>query len=351
MSSSSRAFHVLTVLLVSSMAGAAAATDDEQNTIAVFRDASRGVVHIEARDATGAGAGARTIEGGTGSGFLVDAQGRIFTNAHVISGKTEIDVIADGRRLPARLIGTAPQLDLALLQVDVPAGERLHPLPLGDSRALQVGQKVLAIGNPFGLHNTLTVGVVSALNRTVAGTPLELREALIQTDAAINPGNSGGPLLDSAGRVVGVNALGSDAQSLAFAIPIHLALRVMQDLVDMGHAYRPRLGFDGLELTPAIARLFGLSRDRGYLIEEVLPRSPAERAGLRAGGRLVVTGDRVYVLGGDVITAINGQAVLATSDLARLLLEARPGDLLRIEVDRDGVTREVVIALEQMHAF
>lgn len=323
-------------------------TDDERNTVKVFREASPGVVHVEARAAAETKFEKQVIEAATGSGFFVDAQGRILTNAHVVSGKNEIDVVLDsGRRLTARLLGTAPHLDLALLQVEAPAGE-VHPLPLGDSRTLVVGQKVLAIGNPFALHDTLTVGVVSALNRSVTGSPAELRDTLIQTDAAINPGNSGGPLLDSSGQVVGVNAIGSEAQSVGFAIPIHLARRVMTDLVEMGHAYRPQLGFSGIEVTPSLARLFGLALERGYLVQEVLPRSPAALAGLRAGERVVVTGEMAYVLGGDIVTGVNGQPVNGGADVARLLLEARPGEVLQLEVQRDGSRLEVLIPLEAM---
>jgi len=329
----------------------AALLQDERNTIGVFGQASRGVVHVEARSAAETKFEKRVIEAGAASGFFVDGEGRVLTNAHVVAGRNEVDVVlGSGRRLAARLVGTAPQLDLALLQVDAPVGE-LHPLRLGDSRALQVGQKVLAIGNPLGLHNTLTVGVVSALNRTVPGTAVELRDALIQTDAAINPGNSGGPLLNSAGEVVGVNTLGTDAQSLGFAIPIHLARRVIADLVEMGHAYRPQLGFDGTEVSPSLARLFGLPLERGYLVEEVLPRSPAALAGLRPGDRIVVNGDRVYSLGGDIITAVNGQPIGGASDLARFLMEARPGELLRLEVRRGQAREEVVIPLERMRMF
>jgi S1-C subfamily serine protease len=212
---------------------------DEQNTIVVFADASRGVVHVEARSTAESRFEKRVIEAGTGSGFVIDSKGRVLTSYHVVEGKNEIDVVlGSGRRLAARLLGTAPQLDLALLELDA-APEELFALALGDSRSLQVGQKVLAIGNPFGLHNTLTVGVVSALGRSVRGTSVELEEALIQIDAAINPGNSGGPLLDSGGTVVGVNAIGSEAQNVGFAIPVHLARRVVADLIEMGHHQAP----------------------------------------------------------------------------------------------------------------
>jgi S1-C subfamily serine protease len=323
-------------------------TADERNTTAVFREASRGVVHVESRATTEARFEKGVIEAASGSGFVIDADGRILTNFHVVNGKNEVDVVlGSGRRVSARLIGTVPQLDVALLQVDAPRVE-LFPLPLGDSRSLQVGQKVLAIGNPFGLHNTLTVGVVSALDRSVPGVPVELKDALIQTDAAINPGNSGGPLLDSSGAVVGINTLGGVAQGLGFAVPIHLARRVVGDLVAMGHAYRPDLGLEGAEITPAIARLFGLPVDRGILVEGVIPRSPAARAGLRAGERIIVSGDKVYALGGDVVTGINGEPVTSAATLARVLLEAHPGDVLRLTVDRSGQSLEILVPLEEM---
>jgi S1-C subfamily serine protease len=323
-------------------------TEDERNTIAVFREASRGVVHVESRATTESRFEKGVIEAGAGSGFVIDPDGHVLTNFHVVNGKNEIDVVlGSGRRVSARLVGTTPQLDVALLHVDAPATE-LFPLALGDSRSLQVGQKVLAIGNPFGLHNTLTVGVVSAHERSVPGMPVELKEALIQTDAAINPGNSGGPLLDSRGAVVGINTLGGAAQSVGFAVPIHLARRVVGDLIAMGHAYRPELGFEGTEITPAIAKLFGLPVERGLLVEGVVPRSPAAQAGLRAGERIIVSGDKVYALGGDIVTGINGEPVTGAATLARVLLEARPGDVARLTVDRAGQTLEVLITLQEM---
>ena len=346
-----RSLQAATLVLVCTSGVVAAAaqerfTSEERNTVAVFRRASLGVVHIEARSAAESKFEKKVVEAATGSGFVVDREGRILTNAHVIDGRNEIDaVFGTGRRMPARLVGTAPQLDLALLQVEAPADE-LHPLALGDSRTLEVGQKVLAIGNPYGLHDTLTVGVISALGRTVPDTAVELQNALIQTDAALNPGNSGGPLLDSSGEAIGVNTLAGAAHGVGFAVPIHLAR-----LVEMGHPYRPALGFSGVEVTPALARLFGLAVDRGYLVEQVLPQGPASQAGMRSGQRMVVTGDRVYAVGGDIITRIGDQPVTGASDLARVLLEARPGQRLRIEVDRGGRRIELVVPLEEMHMF
>lgn len=324
-------------------------TEDERNTIEVFRQASRGVVHIEARETMESRFEKHVTESSTGSGFVLDREGHILTAFHVIEGRNQIDVIlSSGHRLSARLVGTAPRLDIALLQVEAPENE-LYPLPLGDSSALQVGQKVIAIGNPMGLHNTLTVGVVSALRRSAEGLPIELQDALIQTDAAVNPGSSGGPLLNSAGEVVGINtATIEGAQNVGFAVPIHFVRRVVPDLIEMGHPYRPQLGFSGSEITPSIAKLFGLPLEQGFLIEEVLPNSAAADAGLRAGERVVVVSDKPYVLGGDIITAVNGESVTTPSQIARMLLESHPGQSLRLTVYRQGQTLEIVIPLRKM---
>ncbi len=330
-------------------AQAARLTEDERNTIGVFQQASRGVVHIDVRLAKESKFEKQVRESGTGTGFVLDREGHILTAFHVVKDMNQIDVVlGSGRRLSARLVGTAPWLDIALLQVEAREAE-LFPLPLGDSKALQVGQKVIAIGNPLGLHNTITVGVVSALKRTLEDTPIELEEALIQTDAAINPGSSGGPLLNSAAEVVGINtAMVQHAQNVGFAIPIHFTRRAIPDLIEMGHPYRPQLGFSGSDITPSIAKLFGLPLERGVLVEEVLPGSPAAMAGLRAGERVVMASDRPYVLGGDIIAEINGQPVTSASQISHILLESRPGQVLRLTVYRQGQKLEISIPLEKM---
>jgi len=286
---------------------------------------------------------------GTGSGFVLDTMGRILTGFHVIRDRNVIEVaLSNGRRVGARLIGTAPQLDIALLQVDAPVNE-LSALPLGDSEGLLVGQKVLAIGNPLGLHNTLTVGVVSALRRNLGDLPVEMEDGMIQTDAAINPGNSGGPLLNSRGEVIGINAATAvGAQNLGFAIPIHLVRLVLADLVAMGHPYTPALGFTGLEVTPEMARLFGLPMGGGILVQDVLPRSPATQAGLRTGERLVVLGEQVLVLGGGVITSLDGEPVTSMGQVARALLAARPGAQLRLGINREGRSVQLTLRLPPM---
>jgi S1-C subfamily serine protease len=328
---------------------AARLTEDEKNTIEVFEAASRGVVHIESRMTTEATFSKTARESSTGTGFVLDQQGYILTAYHVVQGMNQIDaILSSGRRLQARVVGTAVQLDIALLRVDASA-EELNPLPLGDSRGMRVGQKVIAVGNPFGFHNSLTVGVVSALNRSLEGDPVELEKAYIQMDAAINPGNSGGPLLNSAGEVVGINrAVIEGGQNVGFAIPIHLATRIIPDLIEMGHPYRPQIGLGGSAITSSLARLFGLPLDHGFLVEDVLPFSPAATAGLKAGQRVVVMGDKAYVLGGDIITEINGREVTTAADISKVLLESRPGQRLRLSIYRDNQVLDVSVPLEKM---
>lgn len=327
-------------------------TPDEQNTITVFRQASRGVVYITAQTTA-----SFTLEQhandaasiSTGTGFVIDNEGRVLTAYHIIEDRDEITVALGTRQLVARLIGTAPQLDIALLQIDAPKGE-LVPVPLGKSQDLEVGQKVMAIGNAAGLNNSLTVGVVSAVKRSLDGAAIELEDSFIQTDAAINPGNSGGPLLNSAGEAVGINdAILKNTQNMGFAIPIDLAKSVLPDLIEMGHPYKPMLGFTGSEVTSSTAELFGLPVKRGFLIEEVLPGSPAQAAGLRAGSRMVAISDKPYVLGGDIIVGINGEPFTSAVQLAQTLLRSRPGQVLRLSIYRQGRTLDVDLPLEKMH--
>ena len=345
---------LLSILAVAAVAPRLSAQEsrllnDERNTVEVFRRASQGVVHINARSTVTSPFEKHTTESSTGTGFFIDTDGRILTAFHVIKDKDEITVTLGNRRqLAGRLVGTAPQVDVALLQVDV-AKDEIVPLVMGDSRSLEVGQKVLAVGNAVGLHNSLSVGVVSALQRSMGETAVELEDALIQTDAAINPGNSGGPLLDSAGKVIGINdAIIERAQNIGFAIPIDLARSVIPDLIEMGHPYRPVLGFSGSEITPSLAKLFGLPVERGFLIEEVLPNSPGAEAGLRAGGRIVMVSQKPYVLGGDIIVGVNGESFSAASQIAKSLLRSRPGQELRLQIYRQGRTMDVSVPLLKM---
>jgi S1-C subfamily serine protease len=327
-------------------------TEDERNTIAVFSKAKLGVVHIKARQQESTEFGVHQHSESTGSGFLIDHHGHILTNYHVIESANRIEVyLPDGGMAVARLIGTAPTLDVAILRVDLYEAGAHEPLQLGDSEGVVIGQKVIAVGHPLALHNTLTIGVVSAVRRSLPGVPAELQGSLLQTDAAINPGNSGGPLLNSSGDVIGIaTALIPEAQNLGFAVPIHLVKRVLPDLISMGHPYRPSLGIDGVEITPEIADLFGLPQRKGLLVERVAPGSLAERAGILAGSRMVLLNETVYVLGGDIVTVINGEDVSSESQIAKILLLSRPGETLTVRLVREGQVQEVELPLEAMHS-
>ncbi len=326
--------------------------DYEQNTIDVFRSASGGVVHINAQATAASAFEEHTLESSTGTGFEIDDTGRILTAFHVIKDKDEITVVLNDRhRFVARLLGTAPRLDLAVLQIDA-SREDLAPLTLGHSESLLVGQKAIAIGNALGLHNTLTVGVVSGLGRSTDNTATDLENLLIQTDAAINPGDSGGPLLNSAGEVIGINdAIFKGAQNIGFAIPIEIVKSALPDLIEMGHPYKPSLGFGGSEITASLAKLFGLPVSSGFLVEDVLPDSPAAVAGLLAGERLVVVGERSFVLGGDIILAMDGEPITSSSQLTKVLLRSHPGQNLQLQVYRQGKTIDLSVPLQpmQMH--
>jgi S1-C subfamily serine protease len=286
---------------------------------------------------------AHDVPRGTGSGFLWDEAGHIVTNYHVIEGATAAQVrLADGRVLPARLVGVAPGHDLAVLQIE-PVGERLAALPLGESAALRVGQSVLAIGNPFGLDWTLTTGVVSALDRAIPGPEGTDIEGLIQTDAAINPGNSGGPLIDSAGRLIGVNTAiyspsGSSA-GIGFAVPVDTVNRVVPQLIRSGIYRPPRLGVIHDERINALAREQGIE---GVLVLDVEPGSPAAAAGLRPAMQ-----DRLgRIVPGDLVVALGNRRVASSGELRAALDQHVPGDTVELVILRDGREVRVPVRLD-----
>jgi S1-C subfamily serine protease len=309
-------------------------TAEEQRTIAVFRSASESVVfvtNIAYRQTSVFSRRLSRVAQGTGSGFLWDLEGHIVTNYHVIKDGTEFLVtLSDGEERPAKLVGSAPFKDLAVLKLeDLPAGVR--PLQVGSSSNLIVGQKVLAIGNPFGLDHTLTTGVVSALGRELDAEGGAKIENVIQTDAAINPGNSGGPLLDSAGRLVGVNTAifspsGASA-GIGFAIPVDTVQRLIPDLITYGFPNRPALGI-GL-VDDRIARR---NRIRGLVIQNVGKGTPAEEAGLRGLGR----DRRGEVVLGDIIREVNGEEVDTRGQLSVALEKVGIGNEAMLTVERQG---------------
>ena len=329
------------------------ALDQEQTLIELYRRANPAVVNVTTfmaaakPDSPGVGVG-------QGSGFLYDGQGRIVTNNHVVENATRVEVIfSDGRTQEARILGVDPDSDLAVLEVDNTPAE-VQPLPLGDSGALQVGQTVAAIGNPFGLEGTLTTGIVSSLGRVVpSGLSQFSIPQVVQTDAAINPGNSGGPLLNLNGEVVGVNTQiltgdGSRANSgVGFAVPADIIQKVVPDLIESGLYTWPWLGIRGGTLSPTIAKANDLDELRGAYISEVLPDGPAAKAGLRGAKREIEVDGLPVPVGGDVVTAVDGLAILSFDDLLEYIaLRSEVGQTLKLTIMRDGRERTIEVTLE-----
>ncbi len=316
---------------------------EEQATIELFSRASPSVVSITAvavyRDALTLSATA--VPRGAGSGFVWDAAGHVVTNFHVVAEASALQVtLEDQSTWPAQVVGAAAEKDLAVLRIGAPTS-RLRPIDVGSSEDLQVGQRVLAIGNPYGLDHSLTVGVVSALDRSIQSIGGHLIEGVIQTDASINPGNSGGPLLDSAGRLVGINTAiqspsGASA-GIGFAVPVDTVNRVVPQLILHGRLVRPRIGVrvanDGL------ARRLGV---RGVLVLSVDPGSPAARAGVRGTGRDPTGG----VAKGDVLVRLDDRDLRISDDLLLELEDHEPGEKLALTLDRDGRPVEVEVTLE-----
>ena len=289
----------------------------------------------------------------TGSGFVIDRSGNILTNAHVIEGAVKVTVqLADKKVVGAKVIGKDTSSDLALLKVD-PDGLNLRPLPLGSSQDVQVGDPVIAIGNPFGLDRTLTTGVVSALQREIRAPNGFAISNVIQTDAAINPGNSGGPLIDAAGRVIGVNSQietggsGGGNVGIGFAVPIDTAKQILPQLKRDGRVERAYLGITSLTIDGSL-RGANLPADRGALVQTVEQGSPAERAGIRAGSISAQLEDGSSIqLGGDIVRAVDGKAVRTSDDLAATISAKKPGSKVKIDILRDGEERTVEVELAE----
>ena len=316
--------------------------EDENNTIEVFRNASPSVVYITsiAVQRNLFSLNVYEIPQGTGSGFIWDNEGRIVTNYHVISDANRIEVtLADHTTWKALLVGAAPDRDIAVLQISAPA-DKLHPIPVGESEDLQVGQKVFAIGNPFGLDQTLTTGVVSALGREITSVTGRTIQDVIQTDAAINPGNSGGPLLDSAGRLIGVNTAiyspSGGSSGIGFAVPVHEVNRVVPQVIRHGKMYRPGLG-----ISLANQRLTRELNLKGVLVLNVEPGSTAEKAGLR--GTKQVRGGLIL---GDIIQAVNGKPVNDYNSLRDEIERYQVGESVSLTLLRDNGRIQVSVTLE-----
>jgi S1-C subfamily serine protease len=286
----------------------------------------------------------------TGSGFAIDRDGTIVTNAHVVAGATKVQVqFADKRIVDARILGRDESSDLAVLRVSARSGE-LPPLPLGSSAGIQVGDPTIAIGNPFGLERTLTTGVESATKRTIqAPNGFEI-DGVIQTDAAINPGNSGGPLLDAAGRVIGINSQietggsGTGNVGIGFAIPIDTARRLLPELEKNGRVDRGFLGVTSLGIDRSLSDL-NLPVRHGALVQAVTPGSPAAKAGIRGGNIVAQLDGNTIRLGGDIVTGVDGRKIASADDLANAIAGKRKGDMVKIQIVRAGARRTVEVTL------
>jgi S1-C subfamily serine protease len=308
---------------------------DEQNNISVYHKNIGSVVNVTSKAVAFDFFYGLVPQEGQGSGFIIDHDGHVLTNYHVIADARQVEVTLHNRKkYRATIVGTDRSHDLAIVQIKAP---ELTPMVLGDSKNLQVGQKVYAIGNPFGLAGTLTSGIVSSIRSVQEPNGINIDEA-IQTDAAINPGNSGGPLLNSHGEVIGINTMiassvGQNA-GIGFAIPINTAKAVLNDLLTLGRVRRPVLGVITLAIGPDIADQLGLPSDYGLLVQRVISGSAAERAGLKGGTERAYLGNTPIMVGGDLIVAIDGEDVQDQQQLAQIMNNHRAGDMVRVTIYR-----------------
>jgi S1-C subfamily serine protease len=284
----------------------------------------------------------------TGSGFLIDNDGHILTNAHVVEGAQKVEVaLGNGAQQTAQVVGSDPSSDVALLKVDNTEGA--HPLPLGDSSKVEVGDPVVAIGNPFALDRTVTSGIVSALQRQIQAPNGFSISDVIQTDAAINPGNSGGPLIDGAGEVIGINSQiesqSGGNEGVGFAVPIKTAADVASQLENGGQVHQAYLGISGGDITPEIAHALNLPVTQGVLIERVLSGGPADDAGIKgATGQATISG-QTFPVGGDIITKVDGKAITGMDEVVSAVNDHKPGDEITLTIFSDGQQKDVSIKL------
>jgi S1-C subfamily serine protease len=329
----------------------AALTDDEAINVRVYRQASPAVANILTKATEYDFFMDPVPIEGAGSGFVIDDKGFILTNFHVVHEAQSIEVVlGDQSRYPAKFIGADERNDVALVKID-PKGKHLVALPLGDSSALQVGQKVLAIGNPFGFQSTLTTGVVSALGRTVQTSQTTFIDEAIQTDAAINRGNSGGPLINTHGEVIGIDSAiytpSGTTAGIGFAIPINNAKRIAHDLMTDGRVHQAFLGVQTIPVSGYLAEALQLPVEDGLLVEVAAKGGPAAAAGVRGGDRVAQAGMQRIAIGGDVIVAADGQKVASPFDLNLILNRKRPGDTVTLTVYRGRNKLDLPIKLSE----
>jgi len=328
----------LIVALFNGQLFSAGMTEEERNNIAIYEKVSDGVVNVTSTAVQMDFFFNAVPAQGSGSGSIIDTKGHILTNHHVVANAQKLEVtLADGSKWPAKLVGSDPDSDLAVIKIDAPK-EKLKIIPMGDSRGLKIGQKVLAIGNPFGLQRTLTTGIVSSVGRTIRSDSGTLIEDVIQTDAAINPGNSGGPLLNSDGEIIGINSAilspSGGNVGIGFAVPVNTAKRVIPELLSKGYVTYPWIGATIQSLTPEIAKYLKLKIERGAMIAEVVKGGPADKAGLKAGNEKIQVGNMIAMVGGDIVVKADQHDVKTNDEFIHYIREKKPGDTILLKVFR-----------------
>ena len=324
---------------------AALVTPEEMNSVRVYKQLAKATVLVSSAYVS-AHHIVQASGKGLGAGVLIDEQGSIVTNAHVVEGAANITVtLHDGTRLPAELIGSDPQSDVALLQVTLPKGPHT-PAHLGDSDKLEIGQKVLAIGHPFGLGYAFSTGIVSGFGQLLESKQEVFQERVIQTTTPINPGNSGGPLVDSEDHVIGINSsILRGAQNIGFAIPINTVKSIITELRTNGRVIRPWLGIKGKLVTDEVRNLIALPLVSGLLIIDVEDGSPAQTVGIRAGNLDVTIEGEAWILGGDILVAVDGQDVKSREQYVKVLRPLKAKQSIEITLFRDGTRRTLVVTL------
>ena len=348
----SKQFSVVLFLLLISLftvEQAFSVTEDEKNNIAVYEKVADGVVNVTSTAVQMDFFFNAFPTQGSGSGSIIDTKGHVLTNHHVVANAQKLEVtLGDGSKWPAQLIGSDPDNDLAVIKIDAPK-EKLKVISMGDSRNLRIGQKVLAIGNPFGLQRTLTTGIISSLGRTIRSEVGTLIEDVIQTDAAINPGNSGGPLLNSDGEIIGINSAiispSGGSVGIGFSIPINTAKRVVPELISKGYVSYPWIGATIQTLIPEVAKYLKLKIERGAMIAEAVKGGPAEKAGLKGGDQRVQVGNMIVIVGGDIVVKADQHDVKTHDELIRYIREKKPGDTILLKLFRKGNFEEVKVLL------
>ena len=328
-----------------------ALSPDEDQNIKIYGEMSPGVVNITTTTIAYDFFFNPIPESGSGSGSVIDKKGHILTNYHVVENAKKLEVtLFDGSKWKASFVGADPSNDIAIIKIKAPS-DKLKPIPFGNSTALRVGQKVLAIGNPFGLERTLTVGIISSLGRTMRAVNGRLMRGIIQTDAAVNPGNSGGPLLDSSGRMIGVTSaifspVGANI-GIGFAVPADTVKKVIPQLIEKGHVARAWLGIAGQDINAELAGLLKLPSS-GVLVARVEKGSPASKAGIKGGINVVIIGNLQIITGGDLITTIDGKAIKDMDYLIEEIESKAIGQSIELGIIRDKKQMTIRVNLSKM---